>query len=255
MGTPAMGPTRGGPRATRTIAAAAALLVVAAVAAAATLMQLPLTASTSGCPLPPGATGENGTCFDCHQDWGAAPRDGGLAIEGVPETFEPGHHYNLRVALTRGTGPQPFYAFVYAFELRATGGDLTPLDPQTTVARGPLEVASTVVSNATEWRLVWTAPATDEDVRFFAGAVVGDGDGTAAGDIPYMAWARAYGPLDVPPEDAPGPVTGMVAALLATVLVVAIVGILLAFPRERPARPREDDEAAEAGGDGWQEGP
>jgi len=251
MGTPAMSATRRHARIQRAIAAAAVLLM----ASAAAPLSLPPLAPAAGCPLPPGATGANGTCFDCHQDWGAAPRDGGLAIEGVPGTFEPGHHYNLRVALARGTGPQPFYALAYAFELRATGGDLTPLDPQTTVARGPLEVASTVVSNATEWRLLWTAPATDEDVRFFAGAVVGDGDGTAAGDLPYMAWARAYGPLDVPPEDAPGPVTGMAAALLAVVLVVAIVGILLAFPRERPARPREDDEAAEAGGDGWEEGP
>jgi hypothetical protein len=229
-----------------TIATAAALLLAVVVTATA-LMPLPLTASTYGCPLPPGATGENGTCFDCHQDWGAAPRDGGLAIEGVPETFEPGHEYDLRIALARGTGPQPFYAFAYAFELRTTGGNLTPLDPQTTVGRGPLEVASTLVSNATEWRLVWTAPATDEDVRFFAGAVVGDGDGTAAGDIPYMAWARAYGPLDVPPEDAPVPVVGMAAALLATVLVVAVVGYLLAFPRERPEPPRDDDEEGAEG--------
>ena len=244
MGTAAMRPTGGGSRAAMTIAAAVTLLV------AATVMADPLhpTAPASGCPLPPGATGANGTCFDCHQDWGSAPRDGGLTIEGVPETFEPGHGYNLRVALARGTGPQPFYAFSYAFELRATGGNLTPLDPYTTVARGPLEVASRAVSNATGWRLVWTAPATDEDVRFFAGAVVGDGNGTAKGDIPYWAEARAYGPLDVPPEDAPGPVAGIAVALLAIVLVVMVVGYLLAFPRDRPEPPRDDDEVEETDG-------
>lgn len=249
MGTAAMDRDRRRTREARTVAAAVALLSTVAAA----LASMPPLAPASGCPLPPGATGENGTCFDCHQDWGTAPRDGGLTIEGVPETFEPGHGYNLRIALARGTGPQPFYAFTYAFELRATGGNLTPLDAQTTVGRGPLEVASRVVSNATEWRLLWTAPATDEDVRFFAGAVVGDGDGTAKGDIPYMAWARAYGPLDVPPEDAPGPVAGIVAALLATVAVVMVVGYLLAFPRERPVPPRDDDEA-EAGAED-REGP
>jgi len=241
MGTAAMRPTGWGSRAAMTIAAAATLLL------AATALAGPLrpTAPASGCPLPPGATGDNGTCFDCHQDWGTAPRDGGLTIEGVPETFEPGHGYDLRISLARGTGPQPFYAFTYAFELRATGGDITPLDPYTTVARGPLEVASRAISNVTEWRLVWTAPATDEDVRFFAGAVVGDGDGTDGGDIPYWAEARAYGPLDVPPEDAPGPVMGMLAALLAIVLVVMVVGYLLAFPREGPAPPRDDDDEGE----------
>lgn len=238
MGTSAMMPMGVGPRAAMTVAAAATLLVVAAAVAG----PLHPTAAASGCPLPPGATGDNGTCFDCHQDWGAAPRDGGLVIEGVPETFEPGHEYGLRISLARGTGPQPFYALTYAFELRATGGNITPLDPYTTVARGPLEVASRAVTNVTEWRLLWTSPATDEDVRFFAGAVVGDGDGTAKGDIPYMAWARAYGPLDVPPEDAPRPVMGMAAALLAVVLVVTVVGYLLAFPRERPEPPRDDDE-------------
>ena len=243
MGTAAMRPTGRGSRAAMTIAAAATLLVAAMVVAD----PLQTAAPASGCPLPQGATGDNGTCFDCHQEWGAAPRDGALAIEGVPETFEPGHEYNLRVTLIRGTGPQPFFAFAYAFELRATGGSIAPLDPRTTVARGPLEVASTVVSNVTEWPLVWTAPATDEDVRFFAGAVVGDGDGTAKGDIPYWAEARAYGPLDVPPEDEPGPVAGMAAAILAAVLVVLVVGYLLAFPRERPEPPRDDDEEGTEG--------
>jgi len=249
MGTAVMGHEW---RRTRSRAGSVAAAVALLSAVAAALASTPPLAPASGCPLPPGATGENGTCFDCHQDWGAAPRDGGLTIEGVPETFEPGHEYDLRVTLIRGTGPQPFYAFTYAFELRATGGSMTPLDAQTTVARGPLEVASTVVSNVTEWRLLWTAPATDEDVRFFAGAVVGDGDGTSKGDIPYMAWARAYGPLDVPAEDAPGPMAGIAAALLAIVAVVIVVGYLLAFPRDRPVLPRDDvDEEA---GDGAPDG-
>jgi len=211
---------------------------------AATTASLALDGGTASaaCPLPPGATGANGTCLDCHDDWGSAPRDGGLRIEGVPERFEAGHSYSLVVVLERGTGPWPFTALAYAFELRVSGGALAPVDIATTASRGPLEVASATVSDVTRWEVVWTAPGGYEDARFYAGAVVGDGDGTDAGDIPYMAWARSWAPLDVPDEEGPGPVPGTAAILLAVVAAIIVVGYLLAFPRTPPPRPELEDE-------------
>lgn len=186
----------------------------------------------------------NGTCGDCHHSWGDAPLDGSVRIEGVPERFEPEHEYTITVTLERGTGPSPYTSYSYAFELRVTAGALSPQDTATTASRGPLEVASAAVGGTTSWVVVWTAPGTGREVNFAAGAVVGDGDGTYAGDIPYAAFAKSYGPLDVPAEDAAGPVPGTVAVLLAVVTVLIIVGYLLAFPRrERAVAPTDDDEA------------
>jgi hypothetical protein len=208
-------------------------------------------AGATACPLPFGATGANGTCLDCHDEWGSAPRDGGLSIEGVPEHFEAGHDYTLVIVLERGTGPWPFTALAYAFELRASGGELAPVDVRTTASRGLLEVASTAVSNVTRWEVVWTAPGGYEDARFYAGAVVGDGDGTDAGDIPYMAWERSWAPLDVPDEEGPGLVPGTAAVLLAAVGAIIVVGYLLSFPRKPPPRV----EIEEDGDEGSWEGP
>lgn len=222
-------------------------LCLALLAAAAVSLAIGGGIASAACPLPVGATGANGTCLDCHDEWGSAPRDGGLRIEGVPEHFEAGHAYTLVLSLERGTGPQPFWGIGYAFELRVSGGELVPVDVRTTASRGPLEVASTTVSNVTRWEVVWTAPGGYEDARFYAGAVVGDGDGTDAGDIPYMAWGRSWAPLDVPDEEGPGPVPGTAAVLLAVVTVIIIVGYLLSFPRRPPPRVEMDDEGADEG--------
>jgi hypothetical protein len=229
---------------TKAPAAALALLTVAAILA--TLPSAPV-APAQACPLPVGATGANGTCGDCHHSWGDAPLDGSVRIGGVPERFEPEHAYTLTVTLERGTGPSPYTSLSYAFELRATAGALAPQDAATTASRGPLEVASTTISEVTEWVVVWTAPEAGREVDFAAGAVVGDGDGTCAGDIPYAAYVKSYGPLDVPAEDARGAVPGTVALLLATVAVLVIVGYLLAFPRRERAvvATFEDDVPAE----------
>ncbi len=218
------------------------LLAVALLALAAATAALDGGTPAVACPLPVGATGANGTCLDCHDDWGTAPRDGSLRIDGVPERFEAGHDYTIAVVLERGTGPWPYTALVYAFELRASGGSLLPVDVRTTASRGPLEVASTTVSDVTRWEVVWTAPGGYEDARFYAAAVVGDGDGSDAGDMPYMAWARSYAPLDVPLEEGPGPVPGTASILLAVVVVIIVVGYLLSFPRKPPPRVELEDE-------------
>ena len=87
--------------------------------------------------------------------------------------------------------------------------------------------------------MVWTAPA-EGDVHFYAEAVVADGDGTAEGDVRLEARALSYGPLDVLPEEGPGPFRGRFQVVLLAVSASALVAVLLLLTHHREP-PRELD--------------
>ncbi len=221
----------------------AALVLIAVMVPAAQLAG----AEGEGCPLPPGHTGPEAHCRDCHTPPDTAP-DGALTIDGVPETFEPRQGYTITVTIARGSGPSPIYGFGYAFQLNVTEGTLELVDAGTTMANGPQEVQSRGVLEVTEWTLVWTAPETDDDVDFFCEAVVGDGDGSHSGDIPYRATAKAYGPLDVSPEDPLGPYEGRWAILGIVAVAILVVGYLVitvGMREPRDAVEEEEDEDEE----------
>ena len=87
--------------------------------------------------------------------------------------------------------------------------------------------------------MVWTAPH-EGDAHFFAEAVVADGDGTEEGDVRLEARALSYGPLDVSPEEEPGPFRGRGEMVLLAILISVLVTVLLLFTHLRPP-PRELD--------------
>jgi hypothetical protein len=143
------------------------------------------------------------------------------------------------MTIVRGTGPQPYFDFLYGFQLSADRGEFRVSDVGTSLV-SPTEVGSNGAVPATEWSVVWVAPETDEDVDFYAEAVVADGDGTEDGDQYLRAWAVSYGPLRVPPEDEPRPwdLTYLVVAVV--VVSVVALGYALAFTNLRQP-PKEMD--------------
>jgi len=191
--------------------------------------------------MPPqeGASGLTDSCQRCHVNGTTSTEAGAsLTIEGVPERYEVGKMYNVHVELDRGVGPRPHYAILHAFQLGVKGGTLEILNGSFVII-DEAEVGSRGASPATSWTVVWTAPH-DGDAHFFAQAVVANGDGTEEGDVRLEARALSHGPLDVPPEDPPGPFEGRVQVALAIGLLVVLVVVLLLFTHLRPP-PRELD--------------
>jgi hypothetical protein len=164
---------------------------------------------------------------------------GSLTIDGIPEQFVPRREYTIRVVLERGRGPEPYYGFLHGFQLSVDGGTFRLSDANTSLVTDH-EVGSNGAMEATEWSMVWVAPETDEDVDFFAEAVVGDADGTEEGDQYVRAWATSYGPLRVPPEDEDRPWDWTYAVVAIVIVALILTGYALAFTNIREP-PRERD--------------
>jgi hypothetical protein len=188
---------------------------------------------TEAMPPQPGASGLTDSCQRCHVN-GTSSSDAGasLTIDGVPERYVPGKRYNVHVELDRGVGPRPHHAILHAFQIGVKGGSLQIINGSFVIIDDS-EVASRGASTATSWTVVWTAPV-EGDAHFFAAAVVADGDGTEEGDVRLEARALSYGPLDVPPEEEPGPFGGRGEVVLLAILLSALVASLLLFTHLRP---------------------
>ena len=210
-------------------------------AAATLLVLLVVVAMTPGSAMPPqqGASGLSDSCQRCHVNGTSSSEAGAsLAIEGVPHRYDPGRKYNIHVELDRGMGPRPHYGILHAFQIGVRGGTLNIVNGSFVIIDDN-EVASRGASAATSWTVVWTAPQYG-DVRFFAEAVVADGDGTAEGDVRLEARAQSFGPLAVPPDDPPGPLDGRGYLVYLALLASLVVAVLLLMTHHR-APPRERD--------------
>ena len=191
--------------------------------------------------MPPqeGASGLSDSCQRCHVNGTTSTEAGAsLTIEGVPERYEGGKKYNVHIELERGVGPRPHYAILHAFQLGVNGGTLEIINSSFVQIDGS-EVGSRGASAATSWQVVWTAPH-DGDAHFFAEAVVADGDGSAEGDVRLEARAMSFGPLDVLPEQDPGPFEGRTILAVTVGLAVTLIVSLLVLTHHRPP-PRELD--------------
>ncbi len=210
-------------------------------AAAAILVLLVVATMMPGSAMPPqeGASGLSDSCQRCHVNGTSSSEAGAsLAIEGVPHRYDPGSNYNIHIELDRGTGPRPHYEILHAFQLGVRGGTLGILNGSFVII-DDYEVAFRDASAATSWTVVWTAPRYG-DVHFFAEAVVADGDGTAEGDVRLEARALSYGPLNVPPDDPPGPLEGRGYLVYLALLASLVVAVLLLMTHHR-APPRKLD--------------
>ena len=146
---------------------------------------------------PPARTGGFGeqTCQECH--WGTLNDPAGsLTLEGLPESYAPGHEYSLAVTvqhpdLRRG-----------GFQLSArddrTGeqtGHLRPLDESVEILKeGNSQVEYAVhtrkatrpaEANTASWSLIWEAPPASHPVAFHLTANAANDDDSPLGDSIY----------------------------------------------------------------------
>lgn len=176
-----------------------------AIVTAAALIPLALVGSTAFEDGPPPAhTGGFGepTCAACHFDGPVDDGEGDLSISGLPEEYEPGTSYRLRVVLSRAAMAKG------GFELAARtacdgaqAGDLEPADRRTalTPAGGIAYLHQTGAGtsltgpDSIAWTFDWTAPASGAPVVFSVAANAADGDASQLGDHIYTH-SRSIGP-------------------------------------------------------------
>lgn len=165
-----------------------------------------LTPARHGDGPPPGHTGGFGepTCLACHTGSDANEPGGALLVEGLPERFEPGRAYGLRVVLE--SGEMGVAGFQGAFRFRSGAkegvGAGTPASVDGRVAvvtderTGTRYVQHTRLGTAVEtadlssWSFEWTAPEVAADVIFDVAANSGNGDDSPLGDLVYQASFR-----------------------------------------------------------------
>jgi hypothetical protein len=197
---------------------------------------------TTAMPPQPGASGIDGSCRSCHtpnDDYNGVSVGASITIEGIPGTFVHGHEYTITVVIERGLGPQPSYDILHAFQLGVTNGTLG-IANATCIQIGEREVGSQGASEVDRWSVKWTAPFSYENVAFMAEGVVGNGDGTEAGDVRLSTTITSFAPLNVPPDESLDPWPYWWAAILTVVAVTGIAGYVIVVTHRPPPLGPED---------------
>ncbi len=205
------------------------------------LAMLVATVSTA-MPPQPGASGIDGSCRSCHtpnDDYNGVSVGASITIEGIPGTFVPGREYTITVVIERGLGPQPSFDILHAFQLGVTNGTLD-IANASCIQVGEREVGSQGASDTDRWSVKWTAPFSYENVAFTAEGVVGNGDGTEAGDVRLSTTTISFAPLDVPPDESLDPWPYWWAAILTVVAVTGIVGYVIVNTHRPPPLGPQD---------------
>jgi hypothetical protein len=182
-----------------------AAAVAAALVLATTAMVTPAQALSTG--PQPGVTGVPAggelaaemTCVQCHATFTLNPDDrGALAIEGLPERWEPGRSYELTVRLT-DTAPESlrwgFQATAVFVDDLQGAGTFEPADQRTQVVDGLAGRAyiehsyygtDPGTAGGASWSFRWTAPdsGTDSgtDIAIFAAGNAANVNGSQEGD-------------------------------------------------------------------------
>ncbi len=197
---------------------------------------------TTAMPPQPGASGIDGSCRSCHtpnDDYNGVSVGASITIEGIPGTFVHGRKYTITVVIERGLGPQPSFDILHAFQLGVTNGTLA-IANASCIQVGEREVGSQGASEVDRWSVKWTAPFSYENVAFTAEGVVGNGDGTEAGDVRLSTKTISFAPLDVPPDESLDPWPYWWAAILTVVAVTGIVGYVIINTHRPPPLGPED---------------
>lgn len=142
-----------------------------------------------------GGFGED-SCLACHFDNGLNEPRGTLEVLGLPEEYEPGGSYTLRLTLTRGGMVVGGFQLAARHEDGSQAGSLEPGPDDT--ARAALQTHRDVqylqhlldgitpsAPDTIGWSAIWTAPASGGAVSFHAAAVAGDNDESQMGDYVY----------------------------------------------------------------------
>jgi hypothetical protein len=154
---------------------------------------------------PPAHTGGFGepTCHGCHFDSALDRGPGRVALEGVPDTYQPGTIYLVTVTLSHPGTAAAGFQLAARFEDGTQAGVLQVAGNErsrtaVTAEAGiqyahHLEDGTTPSSpGSTRWIIQWTAPLTDRgSVVFHVAANAANDDWSPFGDFIYSASARA----------------------------------------------------------------
>jgi len=163
-------------------------------------LPLGLLAFSSG-PMPnmTGGFGEP-TCRSCHLDQPLNAPGGSVRVTGIPETFQPGHAYEIAVQLEREDlrrgGFEIGARFSSGPDRGAQAGTWRPLDARVQLqnsADGTLSFAQHTTAGtlaatrgALQWSFEWTAPAhASGPVQFNTAANASNDDASPLGDFIY----------------------------------------------------------------------
>lgn len=143
-----------------------------------------------------GAPG-GGICRDCHNSFALNSGGGGVTVNGLPSTFQPGQTYPFSITISHGTADRTRWGFeINARNAANTGiGTFASSNPNAALDGGPSEIAhfgavfTAPSASYTYTNLSWTAPATinngDNSVTFYIAGNAANGNGNNQGDYIY----------------------------------------------------------------------
>lgn len=146
--------------------------------------------------LPGGFTGGFGeeTCHTCHFDYPMNPRDGSLAIKGLPEQYMPNRKYAIVVSVSRKNLGQAGFQLSSRFEDGGQAGSLKPDSDRIAFTKASNDIeylqhslSGSKVNNQpfAEWNITWIAPDSGKVIINIA-ANAANGDASAFGDYIYI---------------------------------------------------------------------
>lgn len=142
------------------------------------------------------------TCHVCHSQYPLNEPEGGLTLEGLPESYRAGEKYTVSVRLNgeeiRAAGFQMAARFLEGSRQGEQAGTFESIDDRIKVTRAVPDdiqyahhsaVGSRVESpEEVVWQLIWTAPPDpfSGTVIFHVAANAGNGDDSEFGDRVYV---------------------------------------------------------------------
>jgi hypothetical protein len=149
------------------------------------------------------------TCQECHSEYPLNDAGGAVAIDGLPEHYEPGRTYTIDVVLSsEDMGRAGFEAAVRFLDGPNKGneaGRLAAVDGRVMATRDSVtgvtyvhhSTAGSMIGQNTEqtsWTFKWAAPngsVASRDVVLHVAANSANGDNSPLGDLIYTAEARS----------------------------------------------------------------
>jgi hypothetical protein len=185
------------------------------------------TASSNSAGAPQNAADTGCTCHNAQPDTGVT-----VAVDGFPESYEPGTTYDITITLSGGPMPVPAVSQNQGgFAMKVSAGTLLA-DDGITVTGGTFATHSASTNNQRAWSLQWVAPERGTvNVSVAANSV--NGDGANAGG--FDRWNRATltvpmmeghedGNMTTAPSTGKGGTPGVsVGAVVGVVSVLALV--------------------------------
>jgi len=159
-------------------------LILSGMALSALLFPEKASARFAGAPAAvTGSPGDNADCSSCHGGAASAQLPGAIASDVPPTGYVPGTVYNFSATVSGG--------LVHGFEVspQTSGGALVGTlingsSGSKLISSGKYITHTSPAQGNKTWTFQWQAPATgSQTATFYAAFIVGNGNGTQAGDL------------------------------------------------------------------------